>query len=771
MLFLSNSFCRHLLAVVLLLASLQSLLFAAKPILIESETFASHGGWKLDTQFIDILGSSYLLAHGLGTPVEDATTEVEISEAGRYQLFVRTKDWVAEWDGQGAPGRFEVKVNGQSAGVFGDQGKDWHWQKGTGEIELPAGKCSLLLKDLTGFDGRCDALALIPVGDPAPPEEAGELHSFRREMLGLPEAVPVAGEYDLVVVGGGYSGMGAALSGARQGLKVALIQNRPVLGGNGSSEIRVWAQGGTMRGLYPHLGEIVEEFADRARDSPAPADEFGDALKEKVVRAEKNIDLFLNHHAIRVEMETAEKISAVIAVDILTTGEKRFPGKFFVDGTGHGTIGAMASAEYQMAETGHLGMSNMWFWSNKKTAQSWPKTPWALPLTLDDFPRQKKSVGPYAPVMKGEWFWEGGFDKHPINDLERIRDWNLRAVFGAFSALKHGEEAEEHANASLDWVAYVGGNRESRRLTGDIVLTDTDIVNKVGYPDGCVPTTWDLDLHYPKEQYAKKFSDNPFISRAVFGKGVDRRRGYPVPYRCFYSRNISNLFMAGRCISVNRQALGTTRVMRTCGMMGEVVGKAAYVCVSENTTPRGVYESHLDKLIALMKVPGAARRESLKGELVVPVGAKTPAGHRSDIDPGSLPGIVLDDNKAELVGKWEFSGNLKRHVGEHYLYCSPDEEAEAKFKLNVPKSGTYDVRIAWQAHANRASNALVKIGHAEGDFATRANQKKAPNAELPFHSLGDFSFKAGSDYELSLSTEGADGVVSVDAVQLILRKP
>ncbi len=103
------------------------------------------------------------------------------------------------------------------------------------------------------------------------------------------------------------------------------------------------------------------------------------------------------------------------------------------------------------------------------------------------------------------------------------------------------------------------------------MLTREDIINKVEYPDGCVPTTWSIDLHVPKEQYAKKFPDDPFISKAIFDARVDKRQGYPVPYRCFYSKNIGNLFMAGRDISVDRGALGTVRVMRTCGMMGKVV--------------------------------------------------------------------------------------------------------------------------------------------------------------------------------------------------------
>ncbi|WP_218280841.1 FAD-dependent oxidoreductase [Verrucomicrobium spinosum] len=213
--------------------------------------------------------------------------------------------------------------------------------------------------------------------------------------------------------------------------------------------------------------------------------------------------------------------------------------------------------------------------------------PTPRPLKSKNFP-QNTTFMP-SDLLHGEWFWESGFDKHPIEDLELVRDWNFRAVFGAFSAMRKSNP-EKYANYGFQWLAFIGGTRESRLLQGDIVLTQEDIVSKKEFPDGCVPTTWDLDLHYPKEQYMKKYGDNPFISRAAFGKGVDRRNGYPVPYRCFYSKDVENLFMAGRNISVDHNALGSTRVMRTCGMMGEVVGKAAYLCVRHQTSPR-VYMS------------------------------------------------------------------------------------------------------------------------------------------------------------------------------------
>jgi hypothetical protein len=570
----------------------------AATVLVEAESFADHGGWSLDTQFIREMGSPYLIAHGLGKPVADATTKVAIPSAGTYRVFVRTKDWVARWNAPGTPGKFQVLVNGKAlAETFGTKGVQWDWHDG-GTVTLPAGEATVALHDLAGFDGRCDCI-VFTTDSAAPPNDSTVLAGWRRTSLGLPEKPETKGPYDLVVVGGGYSGMGAAISAARMGLSVALIQDRGVLGGNGSSEVRVWAMGLIKRGKYPHIGEIVEEFADKAKKSPGTAEEFGDAKKEKVVRDESNIALFLNTHAFAVEKE-GSRVKSVACLDVKTGRELRFVGTFFCDATGHASLGHLAGAETVMEPKGRMGMSNMWTWDELAAPQAFPATPWALPLTMDDFP--------YPRNYHAEWFWESGFDKDPLGDAEGIRDWNLRAVFGAWNAMKNGDGAADHKNAALTWVAYIGGPRESRRILGDVVLTQDDIVTKKAFPDGCVPSTWSIDLHYPKEEYAKKFPDNPFISIAVHDERVDRDYGYPIPYRCFYSKDVENLFMAGRCISVTHEALGTVRVMKTCGMMGEVVGKAASVAIKHGTSPRGVYEKHWAEMDELLQLPGSARR-------------------------------------------------------------------------------------------------------------------------------------------------------------------
>ena len=729
----------------------------AQSLFVEAEAFDDHGGWKLDTQFIDTMGSPYLLAHGIGTPVADAVTKLKFPQAGKYKVFVRTKDWVARWDAPGDPGRFELLVDGNSAGEFGNEGKVWGWQAG-GEIEVAHLEVELTLRDLTGFDGRCDAIYFTAEANDVPP---AEMREWRRKQLGLGDKPVEEGPFDLVVVGGGYSGMGAALSAARAGCKVALIQNRGVLGGNGSSEVRVWAMGNIRRGKYPRIGEIVEEFADRAKKSPGTYEEFGDAQKEAIVRAEANIALFLHHHARGVEVSDG-RITAVDAFDTRTGAERRFTGKLFVDCTGHGTIGFLAGADHEMEPKGRMGMSNMWRWEEADAPQSFPDVPWALQLEMKDFP--------YPRDFHGQWFWESGFDKDPLGDAEGIRDWNLRAVYGAFNAMKNGDGAQKHPNARLTWIAYVGGPRESRRLMGDVILNQDDIVAKRDFEDGCVPSTWSIDLHYPKKQYAQRYPENPFISYAVHDRRVDREFGYPVPYRCFYSRNVPNLFMAGRCISVTHEALGTVRVMKTCGMMGEVVGKAASICVRENCDPRGVYDSHLEELLKMLELPGKARRATVDAEFVIPEDAMALAGPRgpmSGIDPESLPGVVVDDTGAKKLGKWTSGQGLPNYFGYGYLY-SGDEDAEAIFVSKASKAGKQELRLAYGSHENRGSAVPVTVTVAGSVVRQlKLDMRKPAPLEHGMISLGSFDVKAGDEVSVKLSALGAGGFAHADAVQFL----
>jgi hypothetical protein len=733
----------------------------ADRVLVEAESFEQHGGWQLDTQFIHIMGSPYLIAHGLGRPVEDATTVVEFPSTGTYRVFVRTKDWVAPWGAPGQPGRFQLLVDGQPLEeTFGTRSAEWFWHDG-GTVDIQQAKVPLALRDLTGFAGRCDAILFTKDLDAQPPNDSQILPGWRRQLLGLADEPSEKSGYDLVVIGGGYSGMGAAISAARMGCKVALIQDRPVLGGNGSSEVRVWANGLIRRGKYPRVGEIIAEFQDQATKSPGRAEEFGDELKEQVVRAEKNIDLFLNHFAYQVDMD-GEQIAAVHALDTRTSQRTRFSGRLFCDATGHGTIGYLAGADYEIAPDGRMGMSNMWKWAEADEPTTFPETPWALDLDMRDFP--------YPRDFHGQWFWESGFDKDPICEAEAIRDWNLRAVFGAFNAMKNRDGADDHQNAVLTWVAFIGGPRESRRLLGDVILTQEDIVEKREFPDGCVPTTWSIDLHYPRQQYAVKFPDNPFIAVAEFDRRVDRNYGYPVPYRCFYSRNVPNLFMAGRNISVTREGLGTVRVMNTCGMMGEAVGRAASICIRHDALPRDVYESHWDEMDQLLRLPGKARRETVDAEIVIPDDAlplASPYGPMTGLDPAQLPGLVIDDRQATKTGSWTEGTGLKGYVGHSYLYASGGSGSRIRFEFQPPATGRYEVRLAYLAHENRAPQVPVTVSSSEGERQVQVDMRVPPPLEHNFISLGEYRFEAGQTGAVTVDTDGAKGNVHADAIQVL----
>ncbi|MCX6632039.1 MAG: hypothetical protein NTW28_30895, partial [Candidatus Solibacter sp.] len=185
----------------------------AQQVLVEAESFTGLGGWSLDQQYMDQMGSPFLLAHGLGKPVADAQTEVSLPAAGRYRIWVRSRDWVARWKVAGAPGRFHLLVDGAPlAKTFGVEGEAWHWQDG-GTVRATAQKVRLALHDLTGFDGRCDAIVLSQDVNWRPPEGTA-LAEFRRRQLPMQGRTEDAGNYDLVVVGGGMAGITSAVAAA-----------------------------------------------------------------------------------------------------------------------------------------------------------------------------------------------------------------------------------------------------------------------------------------------------------------------------------------------------------------------------------------------------------------------------------------------------------------------------------------------------------------------------------------------------------------------------
>ena len=575
----------------------------AADLFVEAESFTNKGGWVVDQQFMDLMGSSYLMAHGLGDPVAAASTQVLFPETGTYYVYVRTFNWTSPWKNGEGPGKFKLSVNGKElSAVLGTQGSEWMWQE-AGKVSVKKEQAVLGLHDLTGFNGRCDAIYFTTEKEAVPPSSLKELEAFRRKALNMPVVPEQAGTYDLVVVGGGIAGMCAAISAARLGCKVALINDRPVLGGNNSSEIRVHLAGRIEARPYKELGNLIKEFGPSRGGNAQPADFYEDDKKDEIIAKEKNITLFSNYRAIGVNMD-GQKIVSVIAKHIESGKELTFNAPLFSDCTGDGTIGYLAGADYLMGREGReefgeslapeqadkmtMGSSVQWYSVDNGKSSAFPQ--FSYGVTFNEESAEK--------VMMGEWTWETGMNYDQIKDFERIRDYGMLVVFSNWSYLKNTmKENQQYKNRKLGWVAFVAGKRESRRLLGDYIIKEDDLLRHIAQEDGTATTTRAIDLHYPDPENTKHFPGEEFKSIAEFNSIY----GYPIPYRSLYSRNIDNLFMAGRNISVTHVVLGSLRVMRTTGMMGEVVGMAASLCKKHNVLPRKIYHNHLDALKELMK--------------------------------------------------------------------------------------------------------------------------------------------------------------------------
>lgn len=578
---------------------------------VEAESFRQKGGWSVDQQFIDQMGSSYLLAHGMGVPVKEASTKVCFPQKGTYHVYVRTYNWTAPWcDGKG-PGRFKIKVGRKTLpATLGCEGKNWEWQY-AGKVAVKEGEEEVSLKDLTGLDGRVDAIYFTIRAEDVPPAGGKELENFRRNMCQLPAFPEKKASYDLVVVGGGVAGMCAAVTAARMGCKVALVNDRPVLGGNNSAEVRVHLGGYAEMEPNKGLGRMLREFGHSRKGNAQPAEYYEDDKKQNFIEAEKNVTLYANYRAVSVQMNGTE-ISSVVIKHIETGEEICLKAALFSDCTGDGTIGYLAGADFRMgresrsefgeslapekADSLTMGASIQWYSKDNGKKTFFPKFNYGLEFNENNCEK----------VKMGEWTWETGMNKNQIDEAELIRDYGLLVVYSNWSFLKNEwKEKEKYSNWSLEWVAYIAGKRESRRLMGDYILKQDDIDKGVFHEDASFTTTWSIDLHFPDPKNSELFPGQEFkaATKHLF------IHPYAVPYRCLYSRNVNNLFMAGRNISTTHVGLGTVRVMRTTGMMGEVVGMAAALCRQYGVLPREIYQHHLPELKKMMKEGAGVKSE------------------------------------------------------------------------------------------------------------------------------------------------------------------
>ncbi len=403
-------------------------------------------------------------------------------------------------------------------------------------------------------------------------------------------------ESDLVVVGGGLAGTCAAIAAARHGLRVTLVQDRPVLGGNASSEVRLWILGATS-----HMGnnnrwareggiinEILEENLYRNRHGhPLILDTI---LLEKVVE-EPNIRLLLNTAAHEVTKRGAEEIESVTAFCPQNSTRYLLRAPLFCDASGDGVLGFLSGAAFRMgAESaeefgegfapddsyGHLLGHSLYFYTKDVgTPVRFTAPSWAL-KDVTRIARYRK----FNANMQGCNFWwiEYGGRLDTVHDTEAIK-WELwKVVYGIWDHIKNSGDYPEAETMVLEWVGHIPGKRESRRFEGDHLMRQQDVVEQRIHQDTVGHGGWALDLHPADGVY----SDRPGCTQ-WHAKGT-----YGIPWRCYYSRNISNLFLAGRIISATHVAFGSTRVMATCAVGGQAVGTAAALCLENGCHPREI---------------------------------------------------------------------------------------------------------------------------------------------------------------------------------------
>jgi len=624
----------------------------AQDILIEAESFKEKGGWVVDHEAFPKIGSAYLMAHGIGRPVKDASTDFD-AKSGIYTVWVSTYNWTAPWYNGKGPGEFSLSINGKQIGKnLGTEGKNWMWVK-AGKVKLKD-RNHIVLHDLTGFNGRADAI-FFTQGNSVPDYSSLNRSSVTDKVDG----------YDLVVAGGGIAGCSTALTAARLGLKVALVNNVPWLGGN--ILYGAHACGKMFVNLYPEIGySVCEMIGARTEEKNNPAyyhvskngcsypnpdaelpsweeikgkiattpfieswealtpEERSSADKEETdyVNSEKEririafvrekllreagVDIYANKHIFKVGKD-GRRIVSLTARDMQGGNDLEIKGRLFVDCTGDGDLGYLAGAEYmigreskayagekhapEVSDMKMMGSTIYWRAFPRKESGKFPdvkKLPWAAQCDADY----------HLPVPKNRWWWETGMEIDNSMEPELVRDNYLRCLFGNWAYIKN--HVAEFKDMRLDYLNFIAAKRESRRIVGALVLNENDIVQKKEYPDASFTTSWTMDLHYAKKDNAERFPGWEWQTYCTNSDPEYHVHKYDVPYRVLCCRDIDNLFLGGRAMSVTHMALGTVRVQCTLGMAGEVTAMAARICKDHDAMPIDVYDKYLDELKGYM---------------------------------------------------------------------------------------------------------------------------------------------------------------------------
>lgn len=537
---------------------------------------------------------------------------------------------------------------------------------------------------------------------------------------------------DIAVIGGGMAGICAAVSAARNGSKVILVQDRAVLGGNASSEIRVIVHGVTKlkSGLPERETGIIEEILllNRFYNEQHSFTVWDHVLYDFVTR-EPNITLIMNTQAIRAETKE-NKIVAALCWQLATETLLTITADLFIDCSGDGLIAATAGALYR---TGREGASEFGEKYAPEKADGWQMGATILLSSRDMGRPMKYKVPPYAikfdaekthpdrrilPFVEGFWWVEVGSQDDIIGTAEIDRHRLMGHAYGVWDYVKNSGKFPEADNFALDWVGSLPGRRESRRFIGDYILSEPDQIGFKNFDDAVAFGGWPLDEHNPGG--IENLAEPPSFWHEHFDKI------YQIPFGSLYSQNISNLLFAGRNVSQTHVALSSSRVMGTCATMGQAVGTAAALCVQKKITPRELRNNHISEL----------QEQLLRDDAFIP---ELPARDMTELAKTAdkiTASSTLSGDVQLLI-----DGVSRDENGEAHHWQSKGLNAEVVFEWNNPISFS---SIELKCDTNVKKNIMMLKNTRENEaYTTKIPMELLKSLEL-FVLVGDEWVKKGS---------------------------
>jgi len=551
-------------------------------------------------------------------------------------------------------------------------------------------------------------------------------------------------EADLIVTGGGLSGICCAITAAREGLKVVLVQDRSVLGGNASSEVRLWILGATSHmgnnNRWAREGGIIDEIlVENIHRNPEGNPIIMDAMLLDKVVSEPNISLLLNSSVYQVQKNGADTIASLQAYCSQNQTVYELKAPLFCDASGDGVVGFLSGAAFRMGaesrdefgelfapskEYGELLGHSLYFYS-KDTGRPVQFVPPSF--ALDDITKIPKFKSFNSQEYGCRLWWiEYGGRMDTVHDTEKIK-WELwKIVYGVWNHIKNSGNFPEAATLTLEWVGMIPGKRESRRFEGDYMLKQQDIIEQRTHTDAVAFGGWSIDLHPSDGVYTDLPGCNQWHSKGI----------YQIPYRCLYSKNIRNLFLAGRIISASHVAFGSSRVMATSAYVAQAVAMGAVLCRQYNCHPSDLYQH--DKIIELQRrlihagqhIPGVVIKDkddlvqqagiTASSELAIAELAEDEEPRTLDlsvaqmipVDAGKIPSITLHAY-GEAVTKLQAEFRICSRAGSY----TPDKTiASFEFAIQPGRNclhlhSTVEINTAQYIFVLLHKNPLVKIAH------------------------------------------------------------